>query len=54
MSDPYNPFEKELMLTRSALEEINTFNFGVSIATKSNRIVRDTDILKKLRPTHLH
>lgn len=26
MSDPYNPFERELMLTRMALEEINTLN----------------------------
>ena len=49
MSDPYNPFEKELMLTRMALEEINTFNFGVAIATKSNLIVRDIDILKKIK-----
>lgn len=49
MSDPYNPFEKELMLTRMALEEINTFDFGVAIATKSNLIVRDIDILKKIK-----
>lgn len=49
MSDPYNPFEKELSLTRHALMEINAFNFGVAIATKSNLITRDIDILKKIK-----
>ena len=49
MSDPYNPFEKELMLTRSALEQINAYNFGLAVATKSNLITRDIDILKKIK-----
>lgn len=49
MSDPYNPFEKELMLTRNALQEINLNNFGVSIATKSVLITRDIDILKEIK-----
>lgn len=48
MSDPYNPFEKELKLTRSALELINTHGFGVSIATKSDLISRDIDVLKAI------
>lgn len=49
MSDPYNPFEREYKLTRGALELINTHGFGVSIITKSNLIVRDIDILKKIK-----
>ncbi len=49
MSDPYNPFEKDLMLTRKALEQIDAFNFGIAIATKSNLIERDIDILKKIK-----
>lgn len=49
MSDPYNPFEKEYSLTRGALELINTHGFGVSIATKSNLVTRDIDILKKIK-----
>ncbi len=49
MSDPYNPFEKNLMLTRSALEQINNFNFGIAIATKSNLVARDADILKQIK-----
>jgi len=48
MSDPYNPFEKEYMLTRGALELINQFGFGVSIATKSELILRDIDVLKDI------
>lgn len=48
MSDPYNPFEKEYKLTRGALELINRYGFGVAIATKSNLIERDIDILKKI------
>lgn len=46
MSDPYNPFEKELKLTRNALELINAHGFGTAIATKSDLITRDIDVLK--------
>ncbi|MDS1003936.1 radical SAM protein [Clostridium sporogenes] len=49
MSDPYNPFEKEMMITREALKEINNFNFGIAIATKSDLVLRDIDILKKIK-----
>ena len=48
MSDPYNPYEKEYKLTRGALELINRFGFGVSIATKSDLIVRDMDLLREI------
>ena len=49
MSDPYNPFEKELQLTRHALELLDAYGFGVDIATKSDLIVRDIDILTGIR-----
>ncbi|WP_010250719.1 SPL family radical SAM protein [Acetivibrio cellulolyticus] len=48
MSDPYNRFEEEYMLTRGAMELINRFGFGAAIATKSDLIVRDIDILKEI------
>ncbi len=48
MSDPYNPFEKEHKLTRGALELINRFGFGAAIATKSDLIVRDIDLIKEI------
>ncbi len=49
MSDPYNPMEGELKLTRNALELINAFEFGASIITKSDMVVRDTDILLDIK-----
>lgn len=49
MSDPYNPFEKKLELTRHALELIDAYEFGVSIDTKGTLITRDIDILNSIR-----
>ena len=49
MSDPYNPLEKEYKLTRNALELLNAYRFGVAIATKSDLICRDINILKDIQ-----
>ena len=49
MSDPYNPFEEELELTRHALELIEAYECGVAVATKSDLIVRDADILSSIQ-----
>lgn len=49
MSDPYNPFEKELLLTRHGLELVDAFGFGAAIATKSTLLLRDLDILESIR-----
>lgn len=49
MSDPYNPFEKDLMLTRHALELVDSFGFGMAIATKSTLLLRDLDILTTIQ-----
>ncbi len=48
MSDPYVPIEKNLKYTRRALELIYKYNFGISIQTKSDLILRDLDIIKKI------
>ena len=48
MSDTYNPFELEYEQTRGALKLISKYNFGVSIDTKSDLILRDLDILKEI------
>lgn len=47
-SDPYNPFEEELQLTRHSLELVDAYTHGVAIATKSDLIVRDRDILQSI------
>lgn len=48
MSDTYNPFEKQLQLTRNSLKLILKYGYGVSIDTKSNLILRDLDLLKEI------
>lgn len=48
MSDPYNPFEKELCLTGGALKLIDRYGFGVAIATKGSLIARDVPVLASI------
>ena len=49
MSDPYNPFEKELQLTRRALMLIHAYECGVVVCTKSDLILRDADLYTDIR-----
>lgn len=48
MTDPYISLEETLRMTRGALKIIERHGFGVAIQTKSSRILRDLDILKKI------
>lgn len=48
MTDPYIPLEDNLQMTRGALEMIDKHGFGVAIQTKSARILRDLDVLKRI------
>jgi len=48
MSDPYIHLEERLLYTRKSLEIIERHGFGLSIQTKSNRILRDLDLLKSI------
>lgn len=48
MSDPYIPIEEELQLTRQCLKIIDDYGFGLAIQTKSNRILRDLDLLESI------
>ena len=48
MSDPYNPFERKLKLSRHALELCDAFEFGAAIATKSSLLERDIDVLQSI------
>lgn len=48
MSDPYTSLETSINHTRKALEVIERFGFGVSLQTKSARILRDLELLKKI------
>lgn len=48
MCDPYMHCEEQLQLTRRCLEIIDRYGFGVAIQTKSDRILRDLDLLKSI------
>jgi DNA repair photolyase len=48
MCDPYMHCEEQLQLTRRCLEIIDTYEFGLAVQTKSDRILRDMDILKSI------
>ena len=48
MTDPYIPLETELEYTRKALMIIEKYGFGITLQTKSDRVLRDLDILKKI------
>ena len=48
MSDPYMHYEEELRLTRKCLEIIKKYEFGLAIQTKSDRILRDIDLLDEI------
>jgi DNA repair photolyase len=52
MNDPYTPIEKKYQLTRQALETISLFNFPVHVITKSDMVLRDTDLLLDIGRTY--
>ncbi|MBU6419233.1 MAG: PA0069 family radical SAM protein [Proteobacteria bacterium] len=47
-TDPYQPVERTLSLTRSVLEVLERFNNPVGIVTKSAGVARDKDILARM------
>ena len=48
MTDPYIPLEHRLQHTRKALLLIEKYGFGVALQTKSARVLRDLDVLKRI------
>jgi DNA repair photolyase len=57
-TDPYQPVERELKITRGVLEVLSAFNHPVGVVTKSALVARDIDILapmaaKKLARVYL-
>ncbi|MBQ7655282.1 MAG: radical SAM protein [Clostridia bacterium] len=51
MSDPYMHCEEQLRMTRQCLEIILRHGFGAAIQTKSDRILRDLDLLDEINRT---
>lgn len=48
MFDPYMPIEEKLGNMRKCLEVIERYGFGVTMITKSTKVLRDLDLLKKI------
>ena len=48
MCDPYMHCEETVQLTRRCLEIIDHYGYGLAIQTKSDRILRDLDLLKSI------
>ena len=48
MTDPYIPLEETLGHTRQALKLILRYGFGVTLITKSARVLRDLDLLTQI------
>lgn len=48
MCDPYMHCEEKLLLTRKCLELIERYEYGLAIQTKSDRILRDLDLLQSI------
>lgn len=51
MTDPYIPLEMETGHLRKALHLILQYGFGFTVITKSDRILRDLDLLQKINET---
>lgn len=49
VTDPYQPIEKKLQLTRGCLEVLNDFRNPVAIVTKNGLVTRDLDLLRGMQ-----
>ena len=52
-TDPYQPVERELKITRQILRVLSDFNNPVGIVTKSHLVTRDIDILADMAKRNL-
>jgi len=49
VTDPYQPIEKERKITRYCLEQLTNSDCTVSIQSKSDLVLRDLEILKRMK-----
>ena len=52
MHDAYMPIEEKVRLTKQALEVIADYGFGVHVVTKSDLVLHDLPILKRIARYH--
>jgi len=49
VTDPYQPAEEKYRITRYCLEQLAASDLSVTVQTKSDMIVRDIDILRRMK-----
>lgn len=52
MSDPYNPLEAQLEMTKKSLEVIKEYGFGALVLTKSDLVLRDLQLFKAINQNY--
>ncbi len=52
-TDPYQPIERDLRITRSVLQTLAAFRHPVAITTKSALVLRDLDLLEQMARQNL-
>jgi DNA repair photolyase len=52
-TDPYQPIDEKYQVTREILKVLRDFRHPVGIVTKSNRVLRDLDILSEMAKDNL-
>lgn len=52
VTDPYQPIERKLRITRACLEVLALFRNPVAIITKNHLVTRDTDVLREIAKCH--
>ncbi|MBL8782831.1 MAG: PA0069 family radical SAM protein [Alphaproteobacteria bacterium] len=52
-TDPYQPIDEKYQVTRDVLKVLRDFKHPVGIVTKSNRVLRDLDILSEMASMNL-
>jgi DNA repair photolyase len=49
VTDPYQPVEKEFLLTKLCLDQLIKYDFPIAIQTKSSLVIRDKELISQFK-----